>query len=402
MQNLLSTYNPFRQKLIAVEYTVKEATPVFFGLKFAKKKEEWDIDQTFTAFEIGELSEFLKETKQVHLAITDDQVLCKEVSQTDVDAVIISEAFPNLNLDDFYYQILRTSHKSFVTVCRKEYVASIITKLQTEGIKVLSVTLGGLKVSVLSKFTDHTLQTSTLEIKFDTNEIDSIVSTDNTQEQYKIEGLTFSSTHTLPLAMGLYIAMGYHNISGNLDLKNQALAQGNKEKQLFKNVLQIGTGFLLITLLINFFVFNSFYKKWQNLQEELQIYTSQKEQIIQKQSLVNNKELLVQSILTTGFSKSSYYINQIIQSQPSTIVLSSLVYQPLLKPVRNKKEIEFKDKVITITGTSINKSDFTIWLRAIEALSYIDTVTIVHYGLNKRNTSDFELMLKMKSNETKK
>ncbi len=402
MANLLSSYNPIRKTLVSIEYSIQEGKPILFGLELVQKKGELDINQTFTLKQPEELSKFSK-TTHLSLVITDDNVLSKEVQQTGIDAEIVAEAFPNLNLNDFYYQILRSTSSSFIAVCRKEYVETCIEKFQKAGNIITTVSLGVLKMTALSRYAQDTpLKSYTAEVGFSNEELISIISKrEHIEERHNIEGLIFPTTHTLPLAVILDIVFNTGKISGNLETRNQELQKRYKETRFFKNTLQFGIGFLLITLLINFFVFNENYKKWQGLQEELQVYTTQKEQITKKQAEVNTKEALVQSILTTGFSKSSYYTDQIVQAQPATVLLTSFIYQPLIKPIRKDKHIELSENMISIAGKSTDKTQFTAWLRTMENMSYIGTVTIIQYGLDKKNTSDFELTLKIKSNGAK-
>ncbi|MEW7280940.1 hypothetical protein ABW636_20295 [Aquimarina sp. 2201CG1-2-11] len=399
----LSTYIPFSTSILSLEYSTYDGASSYIGLDVQQRKGELDVNQIFTAQTTKELTNFIPSQKSIHLVITDDQVLSKEVQHTGTDNEIVSEAFPNLNLTDFYFQILRTEDKSFIAVCRKAHIEDMIDTLKKDNIMTTSVSLGGLKsIALVPYVAGERLLSYTEEIHFGTNTIHTILpKKENINEEYAIEGLTFPATHTLPLAVALDTFSVSDAISGNISSLNEELTRKHKESRFFKNALQIGIGTILITLLINFFVFNSNYKKWQGLQEELQVYTTQKEQITKKQSEVATKEALVQSILTTGFSKSSLYIDQIINILPTSIRLTSLDYQPLLKPVRKNKFIELQKNYISITGKSIDKESFTIWLRTIENLSFIDVVTITKYGLDKQNTSDFELTLTIKSDGTK-
>ncbi|WP_108867458.1 hypothetical protein [Aquimarina aquimarini] len=403
MRSLLSSYNPIGKTLVALEYSIQQEELVVFGLELVQKKGELNIAQTFTLKELEKLQSVLKTTAGVHLVITDDQVLYKEVFNTGTDAEVVGEAFPNLNLNDFYYQILRSTEKSFIAVSRKEYVENCIQEFKGIKGKIVTISLGALATIALAAYAEgEILHSHTVAIGFKNEEIISInTKKEEVIEHYTIEGLAFSSTHTLSLATALDAVIKNNKISGNLDARNKKLQKAYKESRFFKNTLQIGVGFLLVALLINFFVFNANYKKWQGLQEELQVYTVQKEQITNKQAEVTTKEALVESILATGFSKSSWFINSIVQAQPSTIILTSFAYQPLKKPIRKDKSIILEKEMIAISGTSIDKSDFTIWLRTIEGLEFVDSVTITQYGINKKNTSDFELTINIKtSNET--
>ncbi len=402
MLESLSSYRPFGKKILALEHTKQGTKPLIFGLELVQKKGELDIHQTFRLNLPGEIEKIIKTATPGYVVITDDQILSKEISQTGTDTEILAEAFPNLNLNDFYYQILRTSTTSFIAVCRKQYVEALLASYQKTTVKVIGVHLGELKAVALSNYVKNdVVNTNTSNINYVDGAIVSMtLKRDTVPEEYVIEGLTFSSTHTMPLAVALDEVLQNDRITGNIQHQNSGLQKQYRESLFFTKTLQIGVGFLLLALLINFFVFNAKYKKWQVLQEELQVFTTQKEQIKNKQSDVNTKEALVQSIRTTGFSKSSYYIDQMIQLLPNTVVLNSFTYQPLEKPIRKDKTIDLRTDVISITGKSTDKEGFTTWLRAVEGLSFIETVTIAQYGVDKKNTSGFELTITIKPDGT--
>ncbi|WP_152537376.1 hypothetical protein [Aquimarina pacifica] len=385
-----------------LEYSQQSGKPVLIGVELEQKSGELNIKEMQTAEEIGELSQFLK-GKSIRLVITSDQVLSKKVSHTGSDAEIIAEAFPNFNGNEFYYQILRSAETSFIAVCRKEYVDKQVQKFKNDGVLITEISLGALKMVALSGYVgDVDVYSNTSKVTFYTDEIVSILSKNENEpeEEYDIEGLIFSSRYTLPISLGLTSVLQNDLISGNIDDENSILKKRYSEVRFFKSGLQLGLGFLLIALLVNFFIFNGKYKKWQSLQEELQVYTSQKQLIDKKVKEVGSKEALVKSIQTTGFSKSSNYINQITQIQPKTVLLNVFTYQPLKKPIRKDKLVDLQKDIISIAGQSTDKVDFTNWLRAIEALSFVESVTIVQYGLHKKQTSDFELTLIIKTDGT--
>ncbi len=404
MLNKLASYNPKGKTFLALEhYSEHDNSLSILGLEILLKKEELDITRKFKADSFQELAGHIKNVQKIKLVITDDNVLTKEVSNTGKDIEILSEAYPNLNLDDFYYQILNTSRKSFVTVCRKRYVDAIIQNYRQEKIIITEISLGNLKMAALVPYIQkEDILSHTSTIQFQDKEVFSILARINHDVQdYTIEGFAISSIYTLPLAIVLNSFSDQTRVFGNIDGKNQQLQNEYKESLFFKKALQYGVGFLLMTLLINFFVFNAQYQKWQNLQEEIQVYTTQNESIKKQQSIVNTKEAIVHSILTTGFSKSSFYIDQIIRPQPTTVLLNSFTYQPETKTIRSDKPIWIKNNVISITGNSVDKAGFTIWLNTIEDLDFVDTVTIIHYGMDKKNTSSFEITINLAHDTTK-
>lgn len=392
----LRSYHPMGKTFFAFEHAAQEEDTIILGIEVKQKKDELDLIQHFTVTDLSEISDTLKTTIAANLSITDSNVLCKTISQTGTDQDLLSEAYPNLTLDDFYYQILRTATKSFVAVCRKAYVDGVVSQYKDVNINCIAVDLGVLRTSSLTDYiSSTTIQTYNSSLEIIDKEIATMLSSTGTSENYSIDSITLPSTHTVPFAIVLARVSNQTNISGNIEEKNTELRQAYKDSQFFKKTLQFGIAFLLIALLINFFVFNSSYKNLQNLQEEQQIFTTQKELIKQQQSIVTTKEAIVNSIANTGFSKSSLYIHQIIQSQPGSILLTSFAYQPITKTIRNDKPIVFEEKTIQITGNSIDELSFTNWLHGIESLPYVSAVKIVSYGLTKKNTAGFEIVINL-------
>ncbi|MDH7445309.1 hypothetical protein [Aquimarina sp. 2201CG14-23] len=402
METSLVSYNPIGKTFLAFEHSEQENAPIIIGIKVIQKKDELDVTQHFIKVHFSELTEVIKASGKAHLIITDSNILSKTVDFIGTDQEVLAKAYPNLDVDDFYYQILKTNTTSFVTVCRKQYVNEVIDKYKEANILITSIDLGSLKTtSLISYIQDTELQTYNTTITINNNQIASIQQGSDQIRNYKIDSVVIPSTHTLPFASILDTVIDQTSISGNIEEKNTELLHRYKESRFFKNTLQYGIGFLLISLLINFFVFNSKYKTWQGLQEEEQIYTTQKEHIEKQQSIVSTKEDIVNSIITTGFSKGSYYTDQIIQSQPSTVILKSFSYQPIAKTIRSDKPIIVRDKTIAISGDSSDKISFTNWIQKIESLHFVNHVTIVNYGLDKKNTSVFEIAINL-IDDTKK
>ncbi len=397
MLKSIVSYNPLGKKLLVLEHALQEDSIAILGLEARQKKGELDVVKNFISRNSTELIGTVKNLQNAKLVITGTNILTKEIQITGTDNEILSEAYPNLNLDDFYYQILKTPAKSFIAVCRKQYVASVIEHYQKEGISITDIALGNIKIAALTSFFSNSeLESYSASIKIENEEIASIVSRKNdVNENYQFDDISIPNTHTLPLAMLIDSFSNQAKITGNIEEKNVELKNQYTTSQFFKKTLQYGIGFLLIALLINFFIFNSKYKTWQGLQEELQVYTTQKESIKKQKSIVDKKETIVNSIMTTGFSKSSYYIDQIIQLLPTTIILKSFTYQPVAKTIRADKAITIKKNQIFITGNSSEKESFTAWLNTVEELSFVNNVTIISYGVDKKNTSSFEVTINL-------
>ena len=387
-----------KKKYTAIEYTnAEEGDHVFIGSEIELKNGEITISDTFLLKENNAKPNTLK-GKEIILIINDDKILSRSVRSTESDEDSIAEAYPNLNMDDFYVEIHKTTQQSFVTVCRRSYVEEIIQTFTALDIKVKQIQLGGLNLAVLAKHIhEPVIEAYNVTAIIENNEITELKSSNSNKEAvYSIEGMYLSSAQALSFATLLNHITNEIDLTGNITEKNVSLQKEYKEKTFFKTSLQLGLGLLLLALTINFLIFNSNYKKWQSLKEELQVYTTQTQSIKKQQEIVVKKEAIVNSILNTGFSKSSWYADQIIQHLPATIELFVFNYQPLSKSIRPDKLIEVSKSTIEVSGGTIDKESFTLWLNTVEQLDFVDQVITQEYSEANANKASFSIIIKIK------
>ncbi|MFC5044449.1 hypothetical protein ACFSTE_14865 [Aquimarina hainanensis] len=398
----LLSYRPLGTKIYSLEHSDQEGTLCIQGVVVHQKKEEIDLTTQFTVATIKELKTVSPPVKKARLTLTTEEVLLKQSPQTGTDTEIIAATYPNLDLDAFYYQILQTGTQSYIAICRKAYVEELIRAYRVQGIYIEDVSLGVTNIGVLAPYCGDTqLYTQTAVVGIRNKEVEFVAEKEaSVVETYEIESLRVPSTHTLPLATAIRAITATATITGNLEDRNKNLTRVYQEVATFKKIAQYGIGVLLVSLLINFFVFNSNYKQWQSLQETLQVYTNQQESIKQQQTVVANKEAIVKSILGTGFSKSSYFMDQLIYRIPSTVLLNTCMYQPLRKTIHPGKPIHIDQGEIRISGTAIDKQDFTNWVAAIEGLDFVRKTTIISYGVQQKNSADFELIINLTDDAT--
>ena len=65
-----------------------------------------------------------------------------EAPQATNAEAIVNQAFPNIDLNNFYYEIIQLSNNPIVTLSRKESVDSILKKLQDLKVKISTFSLG--------------------------------------------------------------------------------------------------------------------------------------------------------------------------------------------------------------------------------------------------------------------
>ncbi|HBL80814.1 MAG TPA: hypothetical protein DDZ79_13290, partial [Aequorivita sp.] len=233
------------------------------------------------------------------------------------------------------------------------------------------------------------------------NNISNLVSNEHQNGlTYELEDIKVASEHLLSLALLFNYTGSAFNSSNNFAEENKNLSKLHQEKVFFKKGMFLGVGLLLISLLVNTFFFNAYFKKEQQLYEESVFMESQQKGMEGKLETVSKKEQLVDHILNSGSSKSSYYLNRIVAVKPSSIGFSDIQYQPLGRSIRPDKSIEYSENNIVISGESKDKGDFSQWITDLGKLKWVEKASVIYYGNAGKGLSSFSITIAIK-NESK-
>lgn len=361
-------------------------------LQLAQQKKAFTITQRTTTKDLVKGIEFLKGQKHIFLVFNDEQVLSKKVAMTHQDEkVLIRNAFPNISLDQFYYQTYQNNYNSFVCIARKDSIDSIIGTYKEKGISVVDFSLGNLVIQNLESFVENmTLFTSNAQIEFVSNFINDIKKTNTTKENYLINDLEVSNEEVLPLS-GI---LSYY-IKNESSTKSKELKTEYFHKRFFDVGLKTGLGFLLVLLLVNFFFYSSYRDKVSNLMGELQLSKTYKSQLNKLQEEVSQKKRLVESVQSASNSKFSQYIDELGISTPNTILLSQIHYQPIEGIQKKDKPLMFKTNQMLVKGISKENEDFSNWVSLLEQKKWIRNIAIHQYGKGNKtsNNATFEFII---------
>ena len=88
-------------------------------------------------------------------------------------------------------------------------------------------------------------------------------------------------------------------------------------------------------------------------------------------------------------------MDQIGQSVPTSVQLIEINYQPLTTAVKNGEEIAFSQNTIIIKGTSVNPTDFSLWVTQLEQAEWVAQLQYNEYGTGKKTSESFELQIQV-------
>ncbi len=372
----------------AIEHAEKGSITI---LQLTQKKKVFDITQRTTTKDLEKGIEFLKGQKHVFLVLNDEQVLSKKIALVnDDEKILIKNAFPNISLADFYYEVYQNNSHSFVCIARRDTVDKIIYIYQKKGISVIDFSLGNLVIENIQPFVgNRTLFSSNAQIEFDSN-IQNILKTITSDENYSINDLELTNKEILSLA-GI---ISYYTKNESSTIQSE-LNERYFHKRFFDIGLKTGLGFLLVILLANFFFFSSYRDKVGDLMGELQLSGTYKNQLNKIQEEVTQKKRLVESVQSASNSKLSEYIDVLGGSTPNTILLSQIHFQPIEGIQKKDKPLAFKENQIVVKGISKENQGFSNWVSLLEQKKWIKNISIHEYGKGKKtgNNSAFKFII---------
>ena len=254
-------------------------------------------------------------------------------------------------------------------------------------------------VSIFFFFNVKSIESSNAQITFDNKITDVKITNVTGHEEYNLNGLVTSSKYILSLSGALTSFLKTNNRVSNSEEKINSLFEDFKHLILFKKILQGSLVIFLVALLINFFVFNHYFSKVDELQQTSQVNTVNKNAILTLDKKLQKTQKLATDILKSNASKSAYYINEIITLIPNSILLSELNYQPLQKRIKKDQNILIQNNTIVISAISTKSDLFYDWIKELENTSWIQTVKVLDYSDTKKSQSQFSIKINLSHGE---
>jgi len=395
MLNRFRTYLIYGNRFCGIEHTYKKNDSSITVSVLKRSKKELNLETSCHVNSIKEVSEKLKKNQHATLAINDENVLSKRIeSEQKEDSKLVYKAFPNINLDDFYFEIISEVTIHFISICRKDYVDSLISNYSEKKINIISLSLGNSLVSNLKPFLgSKPFLTSNATITLENGTMFDIKNTDVENEIYLINGLKISNQEILSFSGALHTILKNEITIKNYTDRNEDLLKDFKHIQFFNQFLKFAGLLILGVLLINFFVFNHYFNEVNALKQVSEINASTRDKIVQLYASVSKRQKMVDDLLKSNGSKTSFYVNEIIHSLPETLLISELHFQPLEKRIKEDKPIELNENVIAIAGSSNNSSLFSTWIGQLEQMKWIEKIDILDYGSPTSSIADFEIKI---------
>lgn len=363
-----------------------------------KNKNELSITDSIKFNSIDEIKDDNIGGIPIILTLNTDKVLTKEVDSIDKnDSVLVKKAFPNINLDEFYYQIWRLSDNSNISIVRKTYLNETISLFKdNKKININSVFIG---ISPLENVINYINNDSVLLNGKIFDKISNSISSSNSDDSINYDVNNIQIKNTDLLSFSSIISYLSNNSIGSINELNLVLKNNYFQNSFFIKSSRFLTYSLLAILLINFIFFNYYFNKFNEiniLSDQNNINVTNIESL--KKSIIE-KETKLKEYAVPNTEKASVMINEIIESIPTSILLNEVQFQPIEKKGNIENSTTYFNNVILISGKTISNDEFTEWIDYISKIKKYNKVTIINFG--KDENRDLIFTIKIELNETK-
>lgn len=395
MLNILWTYLVYGKRFCGVEHLHDTMNSIVL----IKSKKEINIAASLDDMSIEILSKHLPKRQHISLIINTNKVLSKTIEHQTTDSEkLVYKAFPNINLAEFYYEILSQNNTHFINVCRKDYINTLIESYAKHQLMILNLSLGNFGVNNLVNYVlEKDIYSTNAKISIESNRVTKIDKGLVLNANYNINGVEVNNQQLLSFSGALQAILKTSSTKTNFSNEKMGWITAYKQSRFFHQFLKFGGLFILGLLFINFLTFNHYFKTVNELEYVSKINQTTKDQILVLNESVSKKKIMVENLFKTKGSKSSFYSSSIVSSLPKTVLLSSYNYQPLLRPIKKEARIELHKNSILISGTSNDSDHFSEWIYRLEEMAWIEKVAISDYRNTTPKNSEFIISIAIKN-----
>jgi Tfp pilus assembly protein PilN len=403
IKNILSLKHPV---IGSIDITIRADGNDDIDLVVLKKKKSLITRQAevFALKSFDEIKKHIKQGSPLAISVDGKGIIHKKI-QYNEDMPIISQTLPNAKADDFYIQVTDISdNEKIISLVRKEQLNKVMQHLSDLGLFVVSVAIGPFS---LKSIVSH-IQQNKNRIVLKHSEL--ILHDDRIIDIQKKDDDFISITHQvfdekmqtealIPFASGI----NYFSDTVPVDITIEPVEQ-QKEAFRYKKLFDIGYKMVLVLffviLLLNYLLFehyksmhNALSYSYQQNEGLISQYEEFKNELGEKESLIEKSGLL-------SSSRFSYYADRLANSLPYRIILTELAIHPVLKKVREDKQIAIEKNTIIIKGLTPESTLLNEWIRSIKKDQWAYDVVINNYNQeNEYSKGAFQIKIIIDQNQ---
>lgn len=359
--------------------------------------------------DIDSLSKIINTKNPIVLVINGKGIIHRKVATSENEPLVttLNKVLPNANSNEFYIQKQDINlSQNYISVVRASVVNDILEEFKKNNItNIVECLIGPFVINNVLSLIDKniisneflTIGNNRLLIRED--KIHEVQLTDD------VENVVIKLGDDLmegKLVISFSAALSYF-VGASEGLINSEVVDSIKDDFKQKQKFQFfGWSLLLSTLLIllvNYFVFNHYWEKSNEMNSKLTLnqsalkkYESLKTEYSQKKTFLEQNGLLESS-------RTSYFADRLAASVPLSIQLLEMNIHPLKK--KDVKDLSnafyFDNKIIKISGKCNRNTELNDWMKELETNTWTEKVKLLDYKqANAKEDGVFFIEIKLK------
>jgi hypothetical protein len=145
----------------------------------------------------------------------------------------------------------------------------------------------------------------------------------------------------------------------------------------------LGIGALVILffgLVINYFLFDYYHKKYNQISGEYSLNETLIRKLDQKQDELAGAEELMLKVGLEGQTRFAWFADRLVQLMPSGIILTRLSIQPPDGKLQQGYEMEVKENTIIIEGQTTETLNVHRWVQHIKREEWVEDVEFTSFS----------------------
>ncbi len=395
MVKRIGTYLDLGHHYYGLEIGQKGDRYHFLLVNVKTKGQELVIQEKIAFLHFNEVLKYLKPSIPLFLTINTNSTITKSTGNSRQQGrALANSIFPNLDYDALFFESYRLRKQDFVSIINKKEVKGILNKLKEAGVVVFSFCIGLSGMAQILDFVhEPEIHSASFSLVFDP--LKEIITASNAvteaQETYDLNGLEIQGKFLLAFGAVVSGIAGNKKESSNFFEIQHSLKDEYKNRRRLSLIIRFSLSVVLIALLINFMFYDHYFNKVQNLNNEKSVNETNIKRLEQVRQRVTKKENRVTKALSSYNSSVSYYLDQIARTVPKSLVLNELAYQPLSKPKRISKPIDYEFGEISVIGETDSRTDFIDWITQMERFEWVDYIETLEFDYQNQNSSLFKV-----------
>lgn len=331
-------------------------------------------------------------------------ILLKKTNHSIEDAndELPAQLIPNAHAEDFYYELTPAGgHASIVTLIRRNMADELMQPLLAKGFYITRLHLGpGVTSCLAPALTDANLvrgiRWRNYQLSYTAEELkEAVRGGEENEREEELPG----KENFLKFSAACAFFSGWDAAASHVHCppaeEREKEFSGKKRFSFYSVSLAV---FFLMALLINFFVFQRYWKKQQELESQagwqesaLRNYEGMKQTISGKMSFALETGLLSEENI-------AWLADQLGESVPAAVQLTRLTIYPREKRITDAEEqFFFNQRIIRINGICDAESRLNDWIKKLKEKNFSGKVTLTSFRQDEeKRTGAFAMEIELK------